>query len=68
VDRAFGLAEEVEAMVRESAGADGAFALAAPASCANVGFWYGSAQFAKTVLQYICQSSLFASKATLYGV
>jgi glutamate decarboxylase len=40
VDRSFGLAEAVEGFVREKAAEDGSFVLAAPAQCANVGFWY----------------------------
>ena len=40
VDRSFGLAEAVEDFVREKAVEDGSFVLAAPAQCANVGFWY----------------------------
>jgi|EP00982_Pelagococcus_subviridis_P006640 glutamate decarboxylase len=40
VDRSFGLAEYVEASVRERCEKDGSFVLAAPAQCANIGFWY----------------------------
>ena len=40
VDRSFGLAEVVEGFVREKNAEDGSFVLAAPAQCANVGFWY----------------------------
>ena len=40
VDRSFGLAEEVERMVREREEKDGSFVLAAGAQCANIGFWY----------------------------
>mmetsp|Transcript_21615 Transcript_21615/g.34994 ORF Transcript_21615/g.34994 Transcript_21615/m.34994 type:complete len:995 (+) Transcript_21615:136-3120(+) len=40
VDRSFGLAEAVEGFVRAKAAEDGSFVLAAPAQCANVGFWY----------------------------
>lgn len=40
VDRSFGLAEAVEDFIREKNAADGSFVLAAPAQCANVGFWY----------------------------